>query len=132
MMVWREAALRLEQENAKLRDLNNVHARAALTFITGTVMADSGSPFRQSVLLNVGGATGIIDGWPTMDGLGLVGRISGVGDDEPGDPPHRHLLAHPRHGGALGPEGDPDGGQQLLPLLDFSRTATRSRRATGW
>ncbi len=43
-------------------------------------MADSGSPFRQSVLLNVGGRDGIIDGWPAMDGLGLVGRVSGVGD----------------------------------------------------
>jgi rod shape-determining protein MreC len=80
MMVWREAALRLEQENAKLRDLNNVSLDPSLTFITGTVMADSGSPFRQSVLLNVGGRDGIIDGWPAMDGFGLVGRISGVGD----------------------------------------------------
>ncbi|WP_210526228.1 rod shape-determining protein MreC [Rubellimicrobium arenae] len=80
MTVWREAALRLEQENAKLRDLNNVSLDPALTYITGTVMADSGSPFRQSVLLNVGGRDGIIDGWPTMDGMGLVGRISGVGE----------------------------------------------------
>ena len=79
MMVWREAALRLEQENAKLRDLNNVTLAPQLTFITGTVMADSGSPFRQSVLLNVGHRDGIVDGWPTMDGIGLVGRISGVG-----------------------------------------------------
>ena len=79
MMVWREAALRLEQENAKLRDLNNVSLDPQLTYITGTVMADSGSPFRQSVLLNVGGRDGIIDGWPTMDGIGLVGRVSGVG-----------------------------------------------------
>jgi rod shape-determining protein MreC len=43
------------------------------------VMADVGSPFRQSVLLNVGRRDGIQDGWATMDGLGLVGRISGVG-----------------------------------------------------
>ena len=77
--AWREAALRLEQENAKLRDLNNVSLDPQLTFITGTVMADSGSPFRQSVLLNVGQRDGITDGWPTMDDLGLVGRVSGVG-----------------------------------------------------
>jgi rod shape-determining protein MreC len=31
------------------------------------------------VLLNVGHRDGIVDGWPTMDGIGLVGRISGVG-----------------------------------------------------
>ena len=77
--VWKEAALRLEQENARLRALNDVALDPQLTFVTGTVMADSGSPFRQSVLLNVGNRDGIVDGWPTMDGLGLVGRISGVG-----------------------------------------------------
>jgi len=80
MKAWKEAALQLEQENAKLLDLNNVRLDAKLTYVTGVVMTDSGSPFRQSVLLNVGARDGIVDGWPTMDGIGLVGRISGVGD----------------------------------------------------
>ncbi len=80
MRGWREAALQLEQENAKLRDLNAVAVDPNLTWITGVVMADSGSPFRQSVLLNVGARDGVLDGWPAMDGLGLVGRIAGVGD----------------------------------------------------
>jgi rod shape-determining protein MreC len=79
MRAWREAALQLEQENAKLLDLNKVRLDPALTFVTGVVLADSGSPFRQSVLLNVGSRDGIRDGWATTDGLGLVGRISGVG-----------------------------------------------------
>ena len=52
-----------------------------LTYITGVVLADSGSPFRQSVLLNVGARDGIMDGWAAMDGIGLVGRISGVGEN---------------------------------------------------
>ena len=80
MKAWKEAALQLEQENAKLLGLNNVRLDPKLTYVTGVVMTDSGSPFRQSVLLNVGARDGIIDGWPTMDGIGLVGRISGVGD----------------------------------------------------
>lgn len=80
MRAWREAALQLEQENAKLRDLNNVRLDPQITHVTGVVLADSGSPFRQSVLLNVGARDGILDGWPTMDGIGLVGRISGVGE----------------------------------------------------
>ena len=79
MTAWKEAALQLEQENAKLRDLNNVRLDPRLTYITGVVLADSGSPFRQSVLINVGSRDGIVDGWATMDGTGLVGRISGVG-----------------------------------------------------
>ena len=79
MKAWREAALQLEQENAKLLGLNNVNLDPALTYVTGVVITDSGSPFRQSVLLNVGARDGIIDGWPTTDGIGLVGRIAGVG-----------------------------------------------------
>jgi rod shape-determining protein MreC len=79
MKAWREAALQLEQKNARLLDLNKVRLDPKLTHVTGVVLADSGSPFRQSVLLNVGARDGIRDGWATMDGLGLVGRISGVG-----------------------------------------------------
>ena len=81
MQAWKEAALQLEQENARLLDLNNVRLDPRLTFITGVVLADSGSPFRQSVLLNVGARDGLVDGWATMDGIGLVGRISGVGQN---------------------------------------------------
>jgi len=79
MKAWREAALQLEQENARLLDLNNVRLDPKFTHVTGVVLADSGSPFRQSVLLNVGRRDGVVDGWATMDGIGLVGRISGVG-----------------------------------------------------
>ena len=79
MQAWKEAALQLEQENARLLDLNNVRLDPRLTYITGVVLADSGSPFRQSVLLNVGARDGIRDGWAAMDGIGLVGRISGTG-----------------------------------------------------
>jgi len=76
---WKEAAVQLEQQNAKLLALNSVRLDPKLTSVSGVVLADSGSPFRQSVLLNVGSRDGVKDGWATMDGLGLVGRISGVG-----------------------------------------------------
>lgn len=79
MKAWKEAALQLEQKNARLLDLNQVRLDPKLTHVTGVVLADSGSPFRQSVLLNVGARDGIRDGWATMDGIGLVGRVSGVG-----------------------------------------------------
>ncbi|MCY4207770.1 MAG: rod shape-determining protein MreC [Roseovarius sp.] len=79
MKAWKEAALQLEQQNARLLDLNNVQLSSKFTWVSGVVLADSGSPFRQSVLINVGSRDGIIDGWAAMDALGLVGRISGVG-----------------------------------------------------
>ncbi len=81
MQTWKEAALQLEQENARLLDLNKVRLDPRLTYITGVVLADSGSPFRQSVLVNVGARDGLLEGWATVDGIGLVGRISGVGQD---------------------------------------------------
>jgi len=81
MKAWKEAAVQLEQQNAKLLAQNQVRLDPKLTSVSGVVMADSGSPFRQSVLLNVGARDGIVDGWATMDGLGLVGRISGVGQN---------------------------------------------------
>ena len=79
MKAWQEAAIQLEQENARLLDLNQVRLSPDLTFVTGVVLTDSGSPFRRSVLLNIGAGDGVQDGWAAMDGLGLVGRISGVG-----------------------------------------------------
>ena len=81
MKAWKEAAIQLEQKNAKLLDLNNVKLNAKLTFTTGVVLTDSGSPFRQSALINIGRRDGVVDGWAAMDGLGLVGRISGVGNN---------------------------------------------------
>ena len=79
MSAWKEAAVQLEQENAKLLAQNSVRLDPALTGVSGVVLTDSGTAFRQSVLLNRGARDGILDGWATMDGLGLVGRISGVG-----------------------------------------------------
>ncbi|MEM8740695.1 MAG: rod shape-determining protein MreC [Pseudomonadota bacterium] len=89
MEGWREAALQLEQENARLRALNHVHASPRLSFATGEILADSGGPYRQSALINIGARDGVVDGSAVLDGiidgsarvagLGLVGRVAGVG-----------------------------------------------------
>ncbi len=81
MKAWREAAIQLEQEKARLLDLNNLRLPPKLSIISGVVLTDSGSPFRQSALINLGKRDGIVDGWAAMDGLGLLGRISGVGEN---------------------------------------------------
>ena len=79
MMGWKEAALQLEQKNAQLSILNNVKLNPTINWVTGQVMTDSGSPFNQSALLNIGSEDGVVDGAAAMGGLGLVGRVSGVG-----------------------------------------------------
>ena len=78
---WKEAAIRLEEENSKLLLLNNVRVSPNLKHITGLVLADSGSPYRRSVLLNVGKSDGVEDGWAVMDDSGLIGRLAGVGEN---------------------------------------------------
>ena len=120
MKAWKEAALQLEQKNAKLLDLNNVRLDPKLTYVTGVVLADSGSPFRQSVLLNIGSRDGIVDGWAATDGLGLVGRISGVGRSTA-----RVILlsdANSRIPVAIQPSGQRAllaGDNSSLPLIEF-------------
>ncbi len=81
MTVWKEKALQLEQKNAQLRALNNVKLSDDLAWITGELMADSGSPFYQSGIINIGLKDGIKNGSAAVDGHGLVGRISGVGQN---------------------------------------------------
>ncbi len=76
---WREAALQLEQKNTRLLALSNVRLNPRMTYVTAEVMADAGSPFRRSAMLNVGDADGVEDGAAVVDGLGLVGRVAGVG-----------------------------------------------------
>ncbi len=120
MSAWKEAAVQLEQENAKLLAQNNVHIDPALTSVSGVVMTDSGTAFRQSVLLNVGARDGILDGWATMDGLGLVGRISGVGQTTS----RVMLLTDPssRVPVTIQPSGQRallTGDNTALPVLDF-------------
>lgn len=76
---WREAAQQLEQENARLRALNHVRLAPALGFVTGEVIADSGGPFLQTGLVNVGWGDEVRDGSAVIDGGGLVGRVVGLG-----------------------------------------------------
>ncbi|GMG84108.1 rod shape-determining protein MreC [Paralimibaculum aggregatum] len=78
--AWRETARQLEEENAQLRALNNLNQPPRTTFVTGDIIADSGGPFRESALVNVGARDGVVDGSAAVDGVGLVGRVSGVGE----------------------------------------------------
>ena len=76
---WRERARVLEEENAQLRALNHVKLPPRTTFVAGDVIADSGGPFREAVIVNVGRSDQIEDGAAAVDGSGLVGRVVGVG-----------------------------------------------------
>lgn len=128
MQGWREAALQLEQKNAELVALNNVRLSPRLAYVTAEVLADSGSPFRQSVLVNVGRADGVADGAAVVDGLGLVGRVAGVGERTA-----RVLLLTdgssraPVAVGAAGQRAILAGDNRPAPALDFLEQADEVR-----
>ena len=81
LKYWKEQAIQWEAKYAKLLNLNNVKLDPKLSYFSAMVLADSGSGFRQNVLINVGSKDGVKNGWATTDGLGLVGRITGVGKE---------------------------------------------------
>ncbi len=80
LTAWREVARQLEQENARLRALNNVRLVSKPSFVTAEVIADSGGPYAQTSVVNVGARNGVRDGDAAIDGSGLVGRLVGAGE----------------------------------------------------
>jgi rod shape-determining protein MreC len=80
LLAWQSVARRLEVENAELRGLLNFKDGPQATFITGRVVADSGSAFVRSMLLNVGRRAGVSSGQAVVTGEGLIGRVTEVGE----------------------------------------------------
>jgi rod shape-determining protein MreC len=50
-------------------------------YVTADVIADSASPFRESLLVNVGKRDEIQDGAAVIDGSGIVGRVVSLGEN---------------------------------------------------
>ncbi len=79
LQKWYEAALKMQAENQSFRELLNVKADPALTFVTARVISDAGGSFVESVLLPVGARDKVQKGNAVMSGYGLVGRVMEVG-----------------------------------------------------
>lgn len=77
---WQWQAQRLERRLEHMRALLNAVDEAALKYATGHVIADARGPFARSVLVNVGGAQGIRNGYAVINGDGFVGRIVHSGE----------------------------------------------------
>lgn len=73
-------AAKLASENAMLRDLTHFVPDGALSFVSGRVIGEAGGPFVRSVLINVGSREGVSRGNAVVNGEGLVGRLTDVGD----------------------------------------------------
>jgi len=79
LLHWREAALRLEQENNQLRDLLLTGREPLQSFVTARAVGDPGGPFVRTLILRAGVDSGISAGDPVLGENGLVGRLITVG-----------------------------------------------------
>ena len=77
---WYQIALKLEAENASLRELLNIKLDPKDTFVTARVISDSGNTYAKSLLVQSGKPDGIKKGQAVLSGEGLAGRIIEVGE----------------------------------------------------
>jgi rod shape-determining protein MreC len=77
---WHAAALRLEAENRSFRDMLNYRGPERNAFVSARVVADGRGPFVKSLLVNIGTRDGIEKGHAAVTQLGLVGRVTEVGE----------------------------------------------------
>lgn len=72
---WEAVARQLARENRELRELLNFQGTPSAEFVTARVIADDGSAFRRSLLVNVGRQDGVAPGHAAVVGESLVGRV---------------------------------------------------------
>ena len=77
---WQTVARKLEQQNAALRAQLNLRMEPPPTYVSARVIADGGSPFVRTMLLNAGARDGVEKGQAAVTGAGLAGRVIEVGE----------------------------------------------------
>jgi len=76
---WYQMALLLQAENKSLRELLNYKLPPKYSYITSTVVSDSGNAFVKSLLVEAGGRDGVEKGQAVLSGNGLIGRVVQTG-----------------------------------------------------
>ena len=79
LLAWQDVARRLEQDNARYRQLLHITSDPVSTFVSARVVGDSGSAFVRTMLLNAGTRDGVEKGQAVLGAEGLAGRIIEVG-----------------------------------------------------
>ncbi len=76
---WYQTAMLLRSENQSLKDLLNVIPEPEQSYMTTRLIADSGSGFVKTVLIEAGYADGVEEGQAVMGSQGMIGRVIEVG-----------------------------------------------------
>jgi rod shape-determining protein MreC len=79
LLAWKEAALKLEAKVSRFEALLNVQVDPSISYVTGRVVGDSGGPFVETIIANVGSQQGVESGQAVIDTDGLIGRIVATG-----------------------------------------------------
>ena len=79
LLAWKEAALKLESKVARFEALLNVQVDPTIDYVTGRVVGDSGGPFVETFIVNVGSEQNVESGQAVIDTDGLIGRIVATG-----------------------------------------------------
>ncbi len=75
---WRDAAIALQDTNARYKAILGLKTDPPIPMVTGRVVLDSRGPFANTRLANVGSSQGVRVGNPVMGDRGLIGRVVGV------------------------------------------------------
>jgi rod shape-determining protein MreC len=78
-LTWRDEALSLRVENARLRTLLGLRTEPPLPMVSARTVLDARGPFSNSRLADAGANEGVSEGNPVLSAHGLIGRIAGVG-----------------------------------------------------
>lgn len=79
LLEWKEKALRFEAKIARYEALLNVQVDPSISYVTGRVVGDSGGPFVETYIVNLGRKHGVASGQAVVDSDGLIGRIVSTG-----------------------------------------------------
>jgi rod shape-determining protein MreC len=77
-LTWRDEALVLRGENARLRALMGVKTDPPLPIVFARTVIDARGPFSNTRLIDAGASRGVVEGNPAISEHGLVGRVTGV------------------------------------------------------
>lgn len=91
LRFWKDRFDALEAENADLRRQLGLRAALPPRGVSARAVGDSGGPFNESLIIDVGRANGVADGVaalgasrrvadPRRDPVALIGRVVGVGE----------------------------------------------------